>query len=243
MQRTTWCTFAVACASAAALAAADDPAHIQRFHDAAVVLEELHQTPDKDIPTELWNKASCVAVFPSVKKAAFIVGGEYGKGVITCRRPNGWSAPSFMRIEKGSVGFQIGGSMVDLVLLVMNDHGLDKLLDNKVALGAEASVAGGPVGRDARALTDAQLKAQILSYSRSQGLFAGIDLTGGVLKPDRDDNRELYGREIPAREILFGDTVRTPVASSEFMTSLRRESDAIAREQSVSQPRAAATTG
>src|SRR5215467_4590806 len=114
MQRTLWCTLATALASSAALVAADNPAHTQRFHDAAVVLEELHQTPDKDIPSDLWNKASCVAVFPSVKKAAFIIGGEYGKGAITCRVGKGWSAPSLMKIEKGSVGFQIGGEAVDL---------------------------------------------------------------------------------------------------------------------------------
>src|SRR4029077_5284384 len=128
--------------------------------------------------------------------------GEFGKGVMSCRNGARWSAPSFMSLQKGSVGFQIGGEAVDLVLLIMNDHGVNRLLEDKVTLGGEASVAGGPVGRDARALTDAQLKAEILSYSRSQGLFAGIDLSGGVLKPDQEDNRDLYGREIGPRDIL-----------------------------------------
>ena len=132
-----------------------------------------------------------------------------------------WSAPSFIVLEKGSWGLQIGGETVDLVLLVMNDHGLDRLLQNKVALGGEASVAGGPVGRDVRALTDGQLKAEILSYSRSQGVFAGVDVTGGVLKPDDDDNFDLYGRIITAREILTAKSVQVPRAVAPFMTALK----------------------
>src|SRR6202790_154278 len=179
----------------------------ERIEAAAAVLREIHQAPDKDVPEDLWEKASCVAVIPSVKKAAFIVGGEYGKGVISCRNGARWSAPSFMLLEKGSFGFQIGGESVDLVLLVMNERGVNHLLQDKVALGGEASVPAGPIGRDARAMTDAQLKSEILSYSRSQGLFAGIDLTGGVLKPDRDDNRDLYGRDIAPRDILHGKAV------------------------------------
>jgi lipid-binding SYLF domain-containing protein len=194
----------------------------QRIEDAAAVLHETHQAPDKDVPEDLWEKASCVGVIPSVKKAAFIVGGEYGKGIISCRTGAGWSAPSFMLIEKGSFGFQIGGETVDLVLLVMNERGVNHLLQDKVALGGEASVAAGPVGRDTRAMTDAQLKAEILSYSRSQGLFAGIDLTGGVLKPDRDDNRDLYGRDIAPRDILHGKGVVVPRAAAPIMEALKR---------------------
>jgi lipid-binding SYLF domain-containing protein len=212
-------------ASSVALSAGVSKGQADRLKEAAEVLQEIHQAPDKDIPKDLWDKASCVAVIPGVKKVAFVVGGEYGKGAMSCRQGAGWSAPSFMLLEKGSVGFQIGGQSVDLVLLIMNDRGIDRMLENKVALGGEMSVAGGPVGRDARAMTDAQLKAQILSYSRTQGLFAGIDLTGGVLKPDRDDNEDLYGRKISAREILIEKTVAPPPAADVFMAALRRAPD------------------
>lgn len=213
-------------ASAVVINAAASKTQIKRIDEAANVLREIHSAPDKDIPQDLWQKAECVAVIPSVKKAAFIVGGEYGKGVMSCRQGNTWSAPSFVLLEKGSVGFQIGGESVDLVLLVMNDHGMNRLLEDKVALGGEASVAGGPVGRDVRAMTDAQMKAEILSYSRSQGLFAGIDLTGGVLKPDNDDNRDLYGADIKPRDILMSKKVTAPQAASSFMTALRRSTTA-----------------
>ena len=209
-------------ASAVVMSAAVNKTQRERIEDAAAVLREIHQAPDKDVPEDLWEKASCVAVIPSVKKAAFIVGGEYGKGIISCRNGAGWSAPSFMLLEKGSFGFQIGGESVDLVLLIMNERGVNHLLQDKVALGGEASVAAGPVGRDTRAMTDAQLKAEILSYSRSQGLFAGIDLTGGVLKPDGDDNRDLYGRDIAPRDILHGKGVVVPRASAPFMEALKR---------------------
>jgi len=208
--------------SSVALSAGVNKAQANRLKEAAEVLTEIHQAPDKDIPNDLWEKASCVAVIPGVKKVAFVLGGEYGKGVLSCRQGGGWSAPSFMLLEKGSIGFQIGGQSADLILLVMNDRGVQRLLEDKVALGGEMSVAGGPVGRDARAMTDAQLKAQILSYSRTQGLFAGIDLTGGVLKPDNDDNEDLYGRKVTAREILVDRTVPPPPAASVFMTALRR---------------------
>jgi lipid-binding SYLF domain-containing protein len=192
----------------------------ERIEQAAAVLHEIHQVPDKDIPRGLWEKASCIGVIPGVKKAAFILGGEYGKGVISCRSGTGWSAPSFLMLEKGSVGLQWGGESVDLVLLVMNERGVNRLLQDKVALGGEASIAAGPVGRDTRAMTDAQLKAEMLSWSRSQGLFAGIDLTGGVLKPDRDDNRDLYAREISARDILMARH-DIPRAAMPFMDALR----------------------
>ena len=208
--------------SAAMLTAAATKAPVGRFHDAAVVLHEIHRAPDKDVPDDLWEKASCVAVFPSVKKAAFIVGGEYGKGVMSCRNGSAWSAPSFMEIEKGSFGLQLGGEAVDLVLLVMNDRGVDRLLKDKVALGGEASLAGGPVGRDARAVTDAQLKAEILSYSRSQGLFAGLDLSGGVVKPDQDDNRALYGKGVTTQSILIDKRVTAPAEATEFLSALKR---------------------
>jgi lipid-binding SYLF domain-containing protein len=193
-----------------------------RLTEAAVVLDEIRTASDRNIPEDLWEKASCVAVIPSVKKGAFIVGGEYGKGVVSCRHGKDWSAPSFVQLEKGSIGFQLGGETIDLVLLVMNEHGMKRLLDDKVALGGEASVAGGPVGRDFRAMTDAQLKAEMLSYSRAQGLFAGVNLTGGVLAPDKDDNRDMYGREVSPNDILVGKTVTAPSAAQRFMAALRR---------------------
>jgi lipid-binding SYLF domain-containing protein len=201
---------------------ADVDGDAKRLAEAATVLHEIHSAPDKDIPKDLWDKAECVAVIPSVKKAAFIVGGEYGKGPISCRTSNGWSAPAFLLLEKGSVGFQIGGESADLVLLIMNERGVNRLLDSKVALGAETAIAAGPVGRDARAMTDAQMKAQILSYSRAQGLFAGIDLTGGVLKADKDENREFYGRAADAVEILQGGTFTAPASATAFLKALER---------------------
>ena len=178
--------------------------------------------PDKDIPQELWEKAACVIVIPSLKKAAFIVGGEYGKGLMSCREKGAWSAPIFMEMEKGSWGLQIGAESVDLVMLVMNEGGVSKLLNNKVSLGADASVAGGPVGRTAHASTDAQLKAEILSYSRAQGLFAGIDVSGGVLKPDTDDNERLYGKSVSAHDVVMGGTVKAPAEVKVFMDALKR---------------------
>jgi lipid-binding SYLF domain-containing protein len=212
--------------SSAMISAAVSKGQAERLRDAAEVLQELHRTPDKDIPFDLWEKAQCVAVIPSVKKVAFVLGGEYGKGIMSCREGATWSAPSFILLEKGSVGFQIGGSSTDLVLLIMNQNGVNHLLESKVALGGEVSVAAGPVGRDARAMTDAQLKAEILSYSRSQGLFAGVDLTGGVLKPDRDDNEALYGARISARDILVSKSVRSPAEAQVFMSALRRTAPA-----------------
>src|SRR5438045_41131 len=193
-----------------------------RIDESATVLTELHSAPDKDVPKELWDRATCVIVIPSVKKAAFVFGGEYGKGLMSCRQGGGWSAPVFMQLQKGSWGLQIGAQSIDLVLLVNNERGMKKLLGNKVTLGAEASVAAGPVGRDARAATDAQMKAEILSYSRTQGLFAGINLSGGVLKPDGDDNQEAYGRKITPSAILTGSAA-APAATSAFMKALVRK--------------------
>jgi SH3 domain-containing YSC84-like protein 1 len=193
-----------------------------RLRNATSVLNELRATPDKGIPEELWNKAECVAVIPSVKKAAFIVGGEYGKGVMSCRNAKAWSAPVFLELEKGSWGAQIGGQEIDLVLLVMNRRGIEKLLESKVALGADASVAAGPVGRAAQAATDAQMGAEILSYSRAHGLFAGIDISGGVLKPDNDANKEVYGNQT-ARDVLLGGKAHVPAIAQEFVRSLNKE--------------------
>ena len=198
----------------------------KRVQEAATVLREIHAVPDKDIPQDLWEKSECVIVVPGLKKAAFIVGGEYGNGLMSCKQNGGWSAPVFMQVGKGSWGLQIGAQSIDLVLLVMNKTGMEKMLKNKVSLGAEASVAAGPVGRDARAATDAQLTAEILSYSRTQGLFAGINLSGGVVRPNVDENVDLYGKDVSPRDVVIGGTTKAPTATEPFMMALRRESAA-----------------
>jgi lipid-binding SYLF domain-containing protein len=194
----------------------------KRIEEAAAVLKEIHAAPDKDIPQELWTKASCVIVVPGLKKAAFVLGGEYGKGLMSCRRNGGWSAPIFMQVGKGSWGFQIGAQSIDLVLLVMNERGTQKMLRNKVTLGAEASVAAGPVGRDARAATDAQMKAEILSYSRAKGLFAGINISGGVVKSVEEDNEDLYGPGVAPRAVVLGTGITAPASTEPFMAALNR---------------------
>jgi lipid-binding SYLF domain-containing protein len=215
--------FSCACLVAASAFAALSKDEAKRLTEAGAVLDELRNAPDTGIPNDTWSRAQCVVVIPSVKKGAFIVGGEYGSGVMSCRAAKGWTSPVFMQLAKGSVGFQIGAQTTDLVLLIMNRNGLDKLLDNKVSLGADASVAAGPVGRTAAAATDAQLHAQILSYSRSQGLFAGIDLSGGTLKPDKDANRNAYGAKLTARDVALG-TGQSPTLSeaAPFLTALRQ---------------------
>jgi len=181
-----------------------DKAPAKRLGEAAAVFSEVMATPDKGIPQDLLDKAHCIVIVPSLKTAAFIVGGKYGKGYLSCRNHSGegWSAPATVRIEGGSVGFQIGGSMTDLIMLVMSERGADKLLSSKFTLGAEGSVAAGPVGRTATAQTDAQMHAEILSWSRSQGLFAGLALEGATLREDLDDNATLYGKRLENRDIV-----------------------------------------
>jgi SH3 domain-containing YSC84-like protein 1 len=219
-----WMGAALVALAATTSAAADvSTREANRIREAAAVLKEIHQLPDRDIPQELWDRAECVIVVPGLKKAAFVIGGEYGNGLMSCRRGGAWTAPIFMQIGKGSWGLQIGAQSIDLVLLVMNASGMEKMLRNKVSLGVEASIAAGPVGRDARAATDAQLKAEILSYSRTQGLFAGINLSGGVVKADEDDNADLYGPKISPRDVVMGGTVKPPAATEPFMAALRRE--------------------
>src|SRR5258706_15223417 len=193
-----------------------------RVQEAATVLKEIHGVPDKDIPQDLWDRAECVIVVPGLKKAAFIVGAEYGKGLMSCRHSGEWSAPIFMQVGKGSWSLQIVAQSIDLVLVVMIANGMEKMLRNKVSLGAEASVAAGPVGRDARAATDAQMKAEILSYSRTQGLFAGINLSGGVVKADEDDNRDLYGATVTPRDVVMSGSVKAPAVTEPFMSALQR---------------------
>jgi lipid-binding SYLF domain-containing protein len=184
---------------------------VKLLQDAAAVVTEIRNAPDSGIPERIWNKAECVVVIPSLRKASFIVGAEGGEGVLSCRQAGAWSAPIFMELAKGSVGLQAGVQSTELVLVIMNRKGLDKLLSNKVTLGADASLAAGPVGRTASAATDAQMTAEMLSYSHSKGVFAGIDLSGGTLKPDKDANERAYGANIGAREIVRG-TARVQVA-------------------------------
>jgi lipid-binding SYLF domain-containing protein len=220
-------TVALVVAGTAAVGARVSNQQRDRIRESAAVLGEIQGQPDRDIPQDLWEKAKCVIVIPSLKKAAFGIGGEYGRGLMSCRHDEVWGAPAFMMLEKGSWGFQIGAESIDLVLLVMNPRGVEKLLADKVSLGADASVAAGPLGRTAQAATDAQLNAEIVSYSRSQGLFAGIDLSGGVLKPDTDANRDLYGQGTSARRILSEGT-KAPVETQAFLRALRREQRAVA---------------
>jgi lipid-binding SYLF domain-containing protein len=195
------------------------------LHEAAAVFSEVMATPDKGIPQELLENAHCIVIVPDLKTAAFVVGGKYGKGYLSCRNKGGagWSAPGTVRIEGGSVGFQIGGSSTDLIMLIMNERGADKLLSTKFTLGAEASVAAGPVGRTATAQTDAQMHADILSWSRSQGLFAGIALEGATLRQDLDDNATLYGKKLENRAIVTKG-VRAPEAAAKLLELLNRYS-------------------
>jgi lipid-binding SYLF domain-containing protein len=174
-----------------------------------------------EIPEDYWSRARCVLVIPELKKAAFIIGGEYGKGVMSCRAGDQWSAPVFMELAKGSWGFQAGAEQADLVLLVMNESGVQKLLQNKVNLGADASVAAGPIGRRGGVSTDAVVTAEILSYSRSKGLFAGIDLSGGVLRPDDDANTSVYGSRATASTILATREMSAPPEAASFLSALK----------------------
>ena len=205
------------------LAKDNEPA--KRLEETAVVFSEIMGAPDKGIPQELLEKAHCIVIVPDLKTGAFIVGGKYGKGYMSCRnkRGTGWSAPATVRIEGGSFGFQIGGSSTDLIMLVMSERGADKLLESKFTLGAEGSVAAGPVGRTATAQTDAQMHADILSWSRSQGLFAGIALEGATLRQDLDDNATLYGKRLENRDIVTKG-VRAPKAAAKLMALLNRYS-------------------
>jgi lipid-binding SYLF domain-containing protein len=201
--------------AAGSIAFAKENKTVQRLEEAATVISEIMDTPDKGIPQELLEKAQCVIVVPGLKKGAFIVGGKYGKGVVTCRKPGGqgWGAPACIRVEGGSVGFQIGGAESDVVMLVMNERGMQKLMSSKFTLGGEGEVAAGPVGRNATAQTDALMRAEILSWSRSRGIFAGISLQGATLRQDLDDNQELYGRAYETKEILNGNVAVPPAAS------------------------------
>lgn len=204
---------------------AKDKKPTMRLDEAAMVLTEVMGAADKGIPQDMLENAHCVVIVPNLKTAAFLVGGKYGKGVLSCRNKGGkgWSAPGTVRIEGGSVGFQIGGSSTDLIMLIMNERGMDKLLSSKFTLGGEGSVAAGPVGRTATAQTDAQMKAEILSWSRSQGLFAGLALEGATLRQDLDDNATLYGRKIENREIVTKG-VTAPKSAAKLLALLNKYS-------------------
>jgi SH3 domain-containing YSC84-like protein 1 len=194
----------------------------ERAEVAARVLREITSAPDKGIPTTVLAKAKCVMVIPGVKKAGFIVGGRYGRGFASCRDANGWSAPAPVFLGGGSYGAQIGGEGVDLVLLVVNDQGVQKLLSSKVEIGVDASAAAGPVGRSASTGTDIKLNSEILSYSRAKGLFAGVELNGAKLRQDNDSTKELYGHEVPFREILSGQ-VQSPPAAQSFVAEVQKD--------------------
>jgi lipid-binding SYLF domain-containing protein len=198
---------------------------VKRLDESAAVFSEVMAAPDKGIPQDMLENAHCIVIVPSLKTAAFLVGGKYGKGYLTCRNKSGsgWSAPGSVRIEGGSVGFQIGGTTTDLIMLVMNERGADKLLSSKFTLGAEGSVAAGPVGRTATAQTDAQMHAEILSWSRSQGLFAGLALEGATLRQDLDDNAEIYGKKMENREIVTTG-MNTPKVAARLITLLNKYS-------------------
>jgi SH3 domain-containing YSC84-like protein 1 len=198
-----------------------------RLENCGTVIKEVMDIPD-DIPEDLIDRAECVIVYPSVLKAAFIVGGSYGRGAMTCRTgehyTGPWSAPSMMALEGGSLGFQIGGQATDFVLLVMNPRGAHSILKNKVKLGADASVAAGPKGRAADASTDATLRAEVLSYSRSRGLFAGVSLNGSTVRPDNDANERVYGKKVSAEAIIFRGAVAVPPPAQQMIAYLNRKS-------------------
>jgi SH3 domain-containing YSC84-like protein 1 len=203
---------------------ADDKAQ-SRLEEAAAVFSEIMATPDKGIPQDLLEKAHCIVIVPGLKKGAFIVGAKYGKGFLSCRPKTGpgWSAPGAVRVEGGSVGFQIGGSETDAILLVMNERGADRLLSSKFTLGGEGDVAAGPVGRSATAQTDAKFTAEILSWSRSRGIFAGLSLQGATLRQDSDDNRALYGQKLTNRQIVT-QGIAPPPAAGKLLALLNKYS-------------------
>jgi len=198
---------------------------IERLADAKTVFEEIMATPDKGIPRDLLSKAHCVVIVPSVKRGGFVVGAQYGVGVAMCRQPqgSGWTGPSTVRIEGGSIGLQIGGGETDVVMMVMNESGANKLMKSEFTLGGEGAVMAGPVGRSASAETDAYIRAEILSYSRSRGLFAGIVLKGATLRSDDSDNKKLYGKEVRHEDILRG-RLPAPAGAAPLIQTLNKYS-------------------
>lgn len=214
--------FAAACCAIAVqivpgVALADTPGRLSK---ATETITSLSNAPDKGIPADLLKKAECVVVIPSMKSGAFIVGGDYGRGFASCRTAKGWSAPASIKVEAGSVGFQIGGSESEVVMLVMNKKGMDRLLKTQFTLGGDATIAAGPVGRTASAKTDAAMTAEILSYSRSRGVFAGVSLEGGTLREDDSANKDLYGKALDNRTILTGG-VPAPEGAAAFLAAIK----------------------
>lgn len=197
----------------------------KRLNAAADVLREIMAAPDKGIPKDLLDKAACVVIVPNVKKGAFIIGAKYGRGFIVCRNKNGrgWSAPGGVKVEGGSVGFQIGGSETDVVMLLMNQSAITKLLSSKFTIGGDASVAAGPVGRTSSAQTDAQLHAELLTYSRARGLFAGVSLDGATLRPDDDANKDMYGNKMSNKDVVLG-SVKPPRTAARLIAELNKHS-------------------
>jgi SH3 domain-containing YSC84-like protein 1 len=209
------------CVGVLSARAQDDSKLTERLASATSVIDEVMSVPDKSIPQSILAGAHCVVVVPSYKKAAFVVGAQYGQGVATCRTPRGWSAPVFVQLAGGSFGFQIGGQATDLILVAMNHNGLEDMLKNKVKLGGDASAAAGPVGRNAAADTDWTMKAEFLTYSRAQGLFAGVDLSGTVLSQNTNFTRQEYGHDVPFGEVLHG-AVPTPENARHFVHTVAR---------------------
>jgi SH3 domain-containing YSC84-like protein 1 len=202
-------------------AADDQTKAVDRVQAAADVLNEIQNTPDNGIPSEVFGSAECVAVVPSMLKAGFIVGARYGRGVASCRTPKGWSAPAFFTVEGGSFGLQIGGQAVDLVMLIMNDNGMKNLLSSQFKLGADASVAAGPVGRHAAADTDWKLRAEVLSYSRARGVFAGLELNGALIRQDQESTYEFYDKMVPFKTSLNGE-IEAPKTAYPFLSTLAK---------------------
>jgi lipid-binding SYLF domain-containing protein len=209
------------------LSSADNKKETERLENCGMVLKEILDIPD-DIPQDLLDKAECVIIYPSVLKAAFVIGGSYGRGAMTCRTgehfTGPWSAPTMMALEGGSVGFQIGGQATDFVLLVMNPRGARSIIKSKVKLGADASAAAGPKGRDASAETDVTMRAEVLTYSRARGLFAGVSLEGSSVRPDNDANARVYGKKVEAESIVFKGAVAVPPAAQKLIASLNQKS-------------------
>lgn len=216
------CAGVIACMSVPSFAASSKEKLVDRLNSAGTVIEQIMATPDKAIPNSILSKATCVAVVPGYKKAAFVVGGTYGQGAVTCRTSSGkWSAPAFIRMSGGSWGLQIGGQSTDLVLVAMNQKGMQDLLKSNFKIGGDAAASAGPVGRNAQAATNLTLKSELLTYSRSQGLFAGIDLNGTVVNQNAEDTRTFYGHDIPFQDILDGNTA-TPASARGFVRQVAK---------------------
>ena len=210
---------------ASSVAFANRADSVKRLEHASEVFGEIMKTPDKGIPGDLLDKAECIGIVPGLKKGGLGIGGKYGKGVVMCRKPDRtWTAPAFVTIEGGSFGLQIGFTQVDVIMLFMNRKGVDKLMGDKFTIGADASAAAGPVGRSTSAQTNARMDAEILTYSRAKGLFAGVSLDGATLRPDKDDNRDFYGKDVDARKILLESAIPMPAEAQPLATQLSRTS-------------------